>query len=139
MANIEKTFADLIATAVGGTFAATTDWGVHIGKLPNKPNNCATVMLTGGLPPNPKWLVDYPSLQVIVRGEDYVATRAKAQAVKDALLGLPSQTISGDRIVSTKMNGDITPLGFDESNRALFSLNFSLITHPASGTNRTSL
>lgn len=140
MANIAEGMKDLLVTAGVGTEAAASGWGIWIGKFPAK-DTAVVVMHTGGITPNPRYLLDRPSMQVLVRGAPnrYTAAWDKAQAVKDALLGLPSQDIDSDRWVAINMIGDITNLGFDDNNRVTFSLNFSLIIEPATGTNRVAL
>ena len=137
MANYAVSMKDILEAAGIGTFK--TD--LFVGKMPEDPDAAVSVMRSGGKSANPKWLLDEPSMQVRVRGEinGYVDAEAKAQAVKDALLGLPSQDINGDRWVQVNMIGDIVPLGFDEQNRAMFSLNWGLIIEPAAGTYRLAL
>jgi len=132
---------DLLVAAGVGVFAATSGWGIFIGKEPTAPHTIITAYNSGGTNPNPKFLLDFPSLQVRVRGapNGYVAAEAKAKDVKNALLGLVSQDLNGDRWVSVTMAGDITPLGNDQQNRPMFSLNFNLIIEPATGTNRIAL
>jgi len=132
---------DLLVTAGVGTFAATSGWSINLGKEPTGPHTTITLFNTGGSVPNPKWLLDYPSFQVRVRGAPggYSAAWSKAAAVKDALLGIDSQDINGDRWVSVTMAGDINFIGMDQSNRPLFTLNFRMIVEPASGTNRDAL
>lgn len=140
MAAPSEGFRSLLVAAGIGTFNASTGWSIHIGKEPTEPDTAITIYDSGGSPPNPKWLLDYPSVQVRVRGANggYVAARAKAVDIKNALLGLDSQDIDGDRWVSVTMAGDIGLIGYDQSNRPLFSLNFRLIIEPqtAAGTNR---
>lgn len=141
MADVAVVAKDLLVAAGVGVFAATSGWSIAVGKQPDAPNTVVTVVRTGGTAPSPKWLLDFPKLQVRVRGApgDYQGAVAKAQAVKEALLGLPSQDLSGDRWVSVTMASDINTLGWDESNRPMFSLNFSLIIEPAAGTYRQAL
>lgn len=139
MAILEVNIRSLLVTAGIGAAGGTNDWAIHIGKLINNPDNIIIVTSSGGIAPNPKWLVDYPSVQVLIRGKDYVTAKGKAQNVKDTLLGISNQTVNGDILAAVNMIGDITPLGFDESNRITFAVNFSIIMHPASGTNRDSL
>ena len=131
----------LIASPALGTFGANTGWSINIGKLVSSPHTAIGIMQSGGLPPNPRYLLDYPSVQIMVRGaaNDYQGGLAKAQAVKDRLLGIPSQTLNSDRWVACNMLGDIINLGFDENNCPMFALNFQLIIEPASGTNRVAL
>ena len=141
MADPAEGIKDLLVAAGVGVFAATTGWSIQVGKEPTKPDTVVTVYNTGGLAPNPKWLLDDPTVQVSIRGakNGRVASRAKAQEVKDALLGLPSQDLNGDRWVSVTGIGDITDIGFDESNRPMHTVNFKLIIEPATGTNRAAL
>lgn len=131
----------LLVSAGVGSGTPSADWGVHYGTLPTTPDRVIVIRSSGGMEPNPKWLLDYPSLQVIVRGgvNDYITGRAKAQAVKDTLLGLDSQDINGDRWDSITMVGDVTDAGRDENNRPLTTANFKFIIEPASGANRLPL
>jgi len=96
---------------------------------------------TGGREPNPKWLIDYPTLQVMVRGNTsgYLATFVEAKAVKDLLLGITSFNLNGDRWVSVTQNGDLAYIGRDEKMRPLFSVNFALIIEPQVVTNSNRL
>jgi len=123
------------------THVVTSGWTIEIGALPDSPNKLITINDTGGTIPNPKWLLDYPSVQIMVRGEinGYLATFREAKAVKDLLLGVTSQNLNGDRWVSVLMNGDMAFIGRDESERPLFSMNFSLIIEPQSVTNSNRL
>lgn len=134
---------DLLVAASIGAFGGTAAWGIFIGKVPPTPQAAIAVVTTGGLPSNPKYLLDYPSVQVLIRGvaNGYAAARVKAQAVKDVLLGLESQVINGDKWVHLNTLGDIQSLGYDENNCPMFSLNFSLIIEPATNvlTNREPL
>ena len=134
---------DLLVAASVGTFAATSGWGIFINKEPAAPNTTITIFDTGGFTPNPKWLLDYPSVQVRVRGDKsgYVDAQTKIIQVKDVLLGLDSQDLNGDRWVAVNMQGDILSLSNDQNERPLFVVNFRLIIQPAASaeTNRTAL
>lgn len=126
-----------------GEVGKSSAWSLHLSKMPDtgSPDNVIGFFDTGGTASNPKWLIDYPSVQVRVRAGrgDYREAWAKARAVKDALLGLPSQDVDDKRLVAVNMIGDIAFLGYDKRDRPQFSLNFALITEPNTGTNRTSL
>ena len=141
MTSIVVSAKDLLITAGVGIAPPTGDWQIHAGPLPKTPDRVIAIRRTPGAPSNPKWLLDFPSLQIRVRGrsEDYLDAEAKIQAVKDALLGLPSQTVNGDRWTSVTSIGDIIEMGRDEKGRFEFVMNFALIIEPASGTNRTAL
>lgn len=143
MSNMAVGAKDLLVTAGVGSFAASTGWGIYISKEPTSPNTTITIFNTAGRPPNPKWLLDYPGLNIRIRGDKggYSNAEDKAKEVKDVLLGLDSQDINGDRWVSVTMPGDIAFIGYDENERPMFSLNFRLIIEPAASvlTNRTPL
>lgn len=142
---------DLLVAAGVGIFNYTGNdgvtWSLNVAKRPNKPDRTITCYDSGGRSPNPQWLVDYPRVQVIVRGgpNDYEALTGgsgadgKVDDVVNALLGIDSQTINGDIWVSIAMAGDRNFIGFDENDRPMFSLNFDLIINPATGTHRESL
>ncbi len=120
---------DLLTTHVG-----VSGWQIEIGAMPDSPDEIIMISDTGGLPPNPKWLIDYPSIQLLVRGKvsGYIATFREAKTLKDLLLGITSQDVNGDRWVAVNMNGDLRFIGRDEEQRPLFSANYALIIHPQS-------
>lgn len=132
----------LIAAGVVSS-TPTADWAVHIGREPKTPNKVVTIYDTGGRAPNPKWLLDYPNIQVKVRGapNGYAEARLKAIRIKDELLGITSLDVNGNRWVSVTMAGDITLIGYDENERPMFAINFRLIIQPSASadTNRQSL
>jgi len=121
--------------------AAASGWQIEIGRMPSTPDQVILIMDTGGLTPNPKWLLDFPSVQVVVRGKvgGYLNTFNEAKAVKDILLGAPSQNLQGDRWVAVNMAGDMGFIGPDENERPTFSMNFALIIEPQSVPNSNRL
>jgi hypothetical protein len=121
---------DILVEKGVGTFNATGSIGtITIGKMPATPDACVVVSPSGGGSPDPKWRLDYPSVQVRVRGpkNDYVSAETKAKQVRAALLGLFSRIIPGGKLYSVTMPGDYTFLGWDDNLRPEFSLNFRLI------------
>lgn len=119
---------DLLETHVG-----TSGWSVEIGIAPDSPDKVIQIVDTGGWDdPNPKYLRDFPTCQIMVRGETnkYLDAFRESKAVKDILLGVPSQTINLDRLVSVLMRGDSAFIGLDELDRPLFTSNFALIIEP---------
>ncbi len=118
----------LLATHVG-----TSGWQIEIGTMPANPDKIIMISDTGGQDPNPKWLLDFPTIQIMVRGvvSGYLATAREAKAAKDLILGVASFTTSeGDRWVAANMNGDLGFIGRDENMRPMFSINFGLIIEP---------
>jgi len=133
VANPAVGIKDILVAKGLGTFAATTGWGIFIAVEPVSPDTAITIYNSGGSAPNPVWLVDYPSVQVRVRGtvNGYQAAYSKMVAVRDTLLGYPSSDLNGDRWVAVNQIGELVELGQDDSNRPLFVVNFRLIIEPA--------
>lgn len=142
MAPPSEGIKDLLVEA-GFVFAGTADWAVYIGKRPDNPERVITVYDSGGGTANPRWLLNYPSVQIRVRGQDgdYKQAYETAEAVKNKLLGLPSRDLNGDRWVQINMAGDIGFLGFNQNEQPEFVMNFNLIIEPADspGDNRDPL
>lgn len=123
------TLRDLLVAHV-----ATSGWQLEIGAMPDSPDEVIQLTDTVGIEPNPKYLLDYPTVQVMTRGSanGYLDTYREAKAVKDLLLGIDSfTTADGDRVVSITQNGDGPGLiGRDSKMRPMFTLNFALIIEP---------
>lgn len=117
------------------------DWRIMIAVLQSEPDNCIAIFDNGGRTPEPKWLLDYPFIKVIVRGNDYVATFRKAREVKDRFLGMVPEQINGAYWRGVEMMGDIANVGVDDKHRYQFSLNFKLYVEPTNqaGDNRLPL
>lgn len=133
--DIAKTFLAL-APAVGVVSPVTSAWGMNISKLLATPDQTLGLFDTGGTNPNPAIRLDFKTFQVQVRGgpNDNAIAYQKAQDVKDRLLGIDSQDVLGDRMISLTMIGDITFAGRDENDRPIYSLNFRMIIEPVAST-----
>jgi hypothetical protein len=124
-----------LVTAGVGVFAAPTGWSIHIGALPESPDTAILVNMTGGRSPFPHLALNYPSVQVIVRGSrsGYVPARQRMNMVVEALLGMSSIDVSGDTYRSCNQVGDVSFLGLDDNTRPLFGSNWWFIVLPAVG------
>ena len=113
------------------------DWTIFVGKQATTPTATVTVKVAPGPDANPKYLLDYPAIQIMIRGNKgkYEEAYAKAQLVKDCLLGIPSQDVNNIRWVLVNIIGDINDLGEDANNSPLFSLNFQFIIEPPTNPN----
>lgn len=133
---------DVLVNAGVGTFAATSGWGIYIGSEPTSPNTVITLYDTGGLSPNPVFLLDFPTFQVRVRGNpnDYLGAYNKILGVRDVLLGFDSQDINTTRYDGVWQSSEIVSLGTDKE-RFIFVANFRVAREPSSavGTNRRSM
>ena len=119
------------------THVATSGWGLEIGAMPDSPDRSIQITDTVGIEPNPKYLLDFPTAQIMIRGNanGYLDTWREAKTVKDLLLGIDSYTTAnGDRMVSITQNGDLGFIGRDGNMRPMFTINFALIIEPADST-----
>ncbi len=132
---------DLLVIGAHGVFAATTGWSIHIGVEPDNPDTTITLYDTPAEPANPKFLLDFPRWQIRVRGtgNSYPTTYAKALQIRDALLGLPSQTLGGTVYVGIYLVNDIFFLQQDKASRPIFVSNWRAFRQPSSGDHRQSL
>lgn len=133
----------LLEAANVGTFGSalgtSSGWAIFVGSEPDKPDDCITLYDTAGDPPNPKWLLDYPRFLVRVRSHDYQQGFAKAEELKDVLLGLPSQDIGTIRYDGIWVVTDTQFLQADQQGRSIFVNTWRTIREPKTGTNRKPL
>lgn len=123
----------MLTTAGLGTFGGTAAFSLFVGSWPEAPSACVLINATGGLPPEPRLLLNYPSVQVVVRGapSGYVAARNKMTQIVNALIGLVPGVISGDTYRGCIQIGEVATLGQDDKTRQLFSANFRFFVEPA--------
>lgn len=130
----------IIAYAPAGTF---TGWVFKLGQLPPTGDRCIALIDQGGPPSFPHLLVDYRGLQVLVRGAvgDYQNSYVMANKVRDCILGMPGHPPEFTELDGVTERSTIVPLGYDDSNRHVWSNNFQLLVEPASNslTHRESL
>ena len=124
---------DLLVSAGIGTFAASSGWGIYIAEEPESPDTTITLYDTQGEAPDPAWLIDYPRFMVRVRGEEdsYLATYAKALAVRDELNGIAPQTVNSTPYVGIWAMTDVTFVEFDDNRRPVFTVNFRIVREPS--------
>jgi len=148
MIELEEGMVEKLVNAGVGKYPASTtidtkDWVITYGKLAAEPMAVVNIRVTAGQTANPKFLLDYPAAQCLIRGHKGKYTEAKkiAYRVKDILLGITSQTVKGIHWVAITMQGDVLYLGNDENDCPMFSVNFQCIIEPPtnSDTNRIPL
>lgn len=124
---------DLLVAASVGVFAANSGWSLSVGKLPTSPDTAITCVDTGGVSPFPHVALNFPSVQVLIRGNpgDYVGCHDKGRAVINALLGAGYAVVNTDKWEGITQIGDLAFIGFDEKNRPMFSANFSIRVEPS--------
>lgn len=124
----------LVSKSVGVVGGTVGTWPIFIGRRLETPDAQIIIFGTGGQAPNPRWLLDFPTFQVMVRGDidGYAAAETKIQAVKDALFGIDPYVFGdGDRWSGVTMLGDIAFLRYDDKSRPMFVCNFRVIKEPA--------
>jgi hypothetical protein len=126
-----------------GVLGASSGWRLGAGILLDAPDTQIVVNDSPGQAPDPKWLLDYPFVQIRVRGakDGYAAAYQKAKDAHDVLLGIAPQTGSYGRVDGIIATGSPSFIGIDSLNRPIFSTNYKMFFEPASSslTNRTQL
>ena len=104
---------------------------VYLHDLRDSPNSLITIFLARGSDPThtagnqaPAW--ENPAIEIIVRHTSTTTALNWIESVKNALDGLTDTTINAHRYISIMQQGDTLPLGKDEKNRVMFSINFRL-------------
>jgi hypothetical protein len=123
----------LLNTMGFGAIADGTAYSLYVGAPPDKPDAVTLVNVTGGLPPEARLLLNYPSVQVMVRGaaSGYVAAAAKIQSAVNLLLGMTTTVVDGDTYRGCIVLSDVAYLGQDDNTRPMFSVNLRFFVEPA--------
>lgn len=135
---------DLIPDAVGSSSDPANAWRIVVGKMIDLPHQQIGFFDAPGQAPDPKWLLDYPAVQVIVRGspQGYQAAMSKMRDVYDVLLGAdPRMNVNGDWVDAITVLSTPTLLSYDKQDRPEISGNFRMIVRPVASqfTNREPL
>lgn len=135
---------DLIPSTIGSFTDVTNPWRLCVGLMVDTPHQQIGFYDAPGQVPDPKWLLDYPAVQVIVRGQPqgYQAAFQKMRDVYDVLLGAdPRVNANGDSIDAITVLAPPSLTGYDKQQRPEISGNFRLIVRPVASafTNREPL
>lgn len=128
----EDVAALLESSAAGLGLTVGTD--LFVAAEPDTPDACVTVYDSPGFGPDPA-VADYhrPGVMVRVRGVrgGYRAAYAVALAVLEYFHTLRQQTVAGTRYVAFWAETDVNPVGVDERERPLFTVNLTVHRTPA--------
>lgn len=126
----------LVAQGLGPTANS-----IFVGRDPGGTTLTITLYDYAGSSPNPKYNRSEPRVQVLVCGasNDYAGAYDKALAIKNYLLGLPSQAFGSEIYFAFRMISDITFIGYGANNRPMFTLNFLIYVDGPDVGNRVSL
>ncbi len=105
---------------------------IHQSRMPTSPNAVVAVLDQAGSPPEDLIAYYKPKIQVLVRGgpAQYVTAHQRAQTISDLLHGYGPVEVNNTRYIGIWATSDIIPLGYDDSNRPVFSLNFMVHRSP---------
>ena len=108
---------------------AASLWALCKAFMPEQPDRVVLLSEYAGNPPQIRADVDYPGLQVRVRGRgwEYGEARDKSEAVRVALHGLGPVSINSRRYVHFEAQQSVTSLGRDANDRPEFTCNFIVI------------
>lgn len=120
----------LVAAGLAQDVDASKDWQIRVGYLQAAPNRSICVYPAGGRPPESGPAVDYPNIQVRVRGEanDYDAVQKKELAIYLFLhAGNAPIQFGSDWVYCYAMQSEAIPLGQDENRRPSLVRNYRIM------------
>ncbi len=112
---------------------------IFVNSEPTKPNEVITIYDTAGDPPNPKWLLDTPEIQIRSRSKDQAIAYSNLRDIRDRLLGISQFAEGSSFYIGIWAKDDIGYIGQDESNRSLLTINLRLVRQPDTGEHREPL
>lgn len=107
---------------------------IYIGQLPVDIDECIVIYNTAGEIPSPKFLLNYPGLQVRSRANTYATAYVNIQEIFELLLGRPSFIKNTTRYTGIWAKTGVFELERDTNERVSLAFNLMLITEPALGT-----
>ena len=127
-----------IANVLIAAGVQTTGWTIYVGGLMTEDDQQIVVRHIGGKAGEIALAIDYPAIQLLVRGQQgpggYESAYEKLINCRDALVRIPSGPTAFPNLTLVKTIGDVLDLGRDDKSRPLFSLNLSLIvTYDSAG------
>lgn len=106
-----------------------TGWTLGYGKMPADPDQYIAILDSGGQGGEVLVAIDYPRVQILVRGaknKGYDAAYDKINQARELLIAIP-ESAHYPELDSCIGVGQILPLGEDDSKRPVFSQNLQLI------------
>lgn len=128
-----------VAIAIKEFLTAKATFSLNVGGWPANVDKAVLITVTGGRPPYPHLAINFPSVQIMVRGNDYQEASAEMSLICNALLGISTQVLNTDTYRSCNQIGDVIYLGQDANGRKMFSANFWYIVLPSDLGNRMAI
>lgn len=116
----------------------TTGWNCYIAKIPDKPDKNVTVIPNNGWEPWMNIALDFPQLQIHIRGaiNGYKDAANKAWDLRDQLLSMDPYAHTSGTILTAQIIGDMTFAGYDANERPVFTSRWQLYYTAANSANR---
>lgn len=109
-------------------------WRVGVGQFTDKPDTQVICSDGPGMDSNPKWLLDFVTVQVMVRGlrqGGYDDAFRKAREAYDRLVGIDPVVVNSDRWDGIINIGLPHYIGQDPNGCPLIAANYRIIIEPA--------
>ena len=119
--------ANYLETSGAGTIGASSGWSINVSKEPATPDTTITVYDSGGAGDDYDANIRQPSIQIRVRGNGYLATYTKIDAINELLIAPKGFTVGAVRYVGAWQPGGFESLGYDENDRVILVSNYNLI------------
>ncbi len=130
-----------ILEAVGDYLVAqgqgTLGTNIFLGRMPDTPDSCVCVYEAAGSLPEMTFgsvgvAIDRPIVQILCRAgrDDYPTARNKAESIRTLLAGVMNTTLSGIKVMRIEPTGSVNPIGPDEKDRPIVSINFQAMVLP---------
>lgn len=135
----EYDIANKLQTALFGTIAGTSDWGIYIEHMPDLPQNCISLYAAPSPPPEQpsegttrENLLEYCYFQVQVRSSTFIGAWEKAKAIARYLNGLSrffvtDPTDAPVRYSSVRQVSDFLPMATMDKQSYIRTVNFRTI------------
>lgn len=142
MTSFAQDMLDVLESAGVGQLAATEGWALHVSREPEAPPAPVTTVTlydTGQHAAPLTHLPDAnPTLQARIRAADYSDGHAKAVQVRETFVGLPGFAKDGRVYQAVFVTADVAPIGRDDQDRYLFTVNFGAVVALPDQVNRQS-
>jgi hypothetical protein len=121
---------DIIEILVSSTKGLDLIFGTNLFQtfMPETPNFCVSVNDSGGYDPQSNYVYEKPTIQILVRGKlwGYTAAYAQIKEIHNVLHDLHGEVWGGSKYIGIWTQGCVLPLGYDNNNRPMLSLNFRI-------------
>lgn len=125
------TILEAVGDYLNSASVAVQGTNLFLAVMPETPDVCVAVYENSGNRPTftmgaAPWAIDRPLIQVICRAGrgDYPTARDKAEQIRALLGAVVDQTMSGIPVMRIESQGSVTPMGEDENQRPMVSVNF---------------